>query len=216
MTWGHSMLTQFHTVSAALLVAGLSIAAPACATQTYGYHGPRGGYGREVERRAYDYGFRDGVRAGERDGRSGRSFSYNRHDDWRDADQGYERRYGDRDWYRRTYRNGFEAGYTDAYNRYGNYGRYPRTYPSYPAYPDVRGGRAALRSPAAQVGYRDGFEAGRDDADDRRAFDPQRSRRYRDGDHEYNDRYGSRDEYKREYRAAFQQGYGEGFRGGRR
>jgi hypothetical protein len=213
------MLTQFHAVPAALLVAGLSIATPACATQTYGYHGHGGGYGRELERRAYDSGFRDGVRAGERDGRSGRSFSYNRHDEWRDADQDYQRGYGDRDWYRRSYRNGFEAGYTDAYNRYGSYGRYPRTYPgypSYPVYPGARGGRAVLRSPAAQVGYRDGFEAGRDDAHDRRAFEPQRSRRYRDGDHEYNDRYGSRDEYKREYRAAFQQGYDEGFRSGRR
>jgi hypothetical protein len=213
------MLKQVHTISAALLVAGLSISSPACAAQTYGYRGPNRGYVREMERRVYDFGYRDGSRAGERDGRSGRSFSYNRHDDWRDADQGYDRGYGDRDWYRRTYRNGFEAGYTNAYNRYGSYGRYPRTYPAYPSYPGYpagAGGRAVLRSPAAQVGYRDGFEAGRDDANDRRAFDPRRSRRYRDGDHEYNDRYGSRDEYKREYRSAFQQGYEEGFRGGRR
>ena len=49
-----------------------------------------------------------------------------------------------------------------------------------------------------------------------RAFEPQRSRRYRDGDHEYDNRYGSHDAYKREYRSAFQQGYDEGFRGVRR
>ena len=40
-----------------------------------------------------------------------------------------------------------------------------------------------------------------------------RTRRYRDGDHDYNNRYGSRDAYKREYRAAFEQGYREGYRG---
>jgi hypothetical protein len=210
------MWNRTHTFSAALLVAGLSIAGPACATQTYGYRGPSGGYGRDIERQAYDYGYRDGIRAGERDGRSGRSFSFNRHDDWRDADSGYNRSWGDRDWYRRTYRRGFESGYTESYNRVAGYNRYPQVYPAYPAYPGAPGGRAVLRSPAAQAGYRDGFEAGRDDANSRRAFEPQRSRRYREGDHDYDNRYGSRDEYKREYRAAFQQGYEEGFRGGRR
>jgi hypothetical protein len=217
--WETNMVKRTETISAALLVAGLMISAPACATQTYGYRGPRSGSSREIERQAYDSGYRAGLRAGERDGRTGRSFSFNRHDDWRDADSGYGRGYGDRDWYRQTYRRGFETAYTDAYNRFGNGGRYPRTspvYPSYPSYPVSPGGRAVLRSPAAQTGYRDGFEAGRDDANSRRAFEPQRSRRYREGDHDYDNRYGSRDEYKREYRAAFQQGYDEGFRGGRR
>jgi hypothetical protein len=209
------MLKGNRAISAALLVAGLSIAAPACATQTYRYRGDV--YGRDIERQAYDYGYRDGVRDGERDGRSGRSFSFNRHDDWRDADSGYSRGYGDRDFYRRNYRRGFETGYTDSFNRFGGYSRGPRVYPNYPTYPAYPGsGRAVVRSRAADIGYRDGLEAGRDDARDRRAFEPQRSRRYRDGDHDYDNRYGSRDEYKREYRSAFQQGYSEGFRDNRR
>ena|SRR5437667_7570525 len=208
------MLTRNHTISAAVLVAGLSIAGPACATQTYGYRAPSGGYSRDIERQAYDFGYRDGVREGERDGRSGRSFSFNRHDDWRDADAGYNRSYGERDFYRRNYRRGFEAGYSESYNRMASYGRSPRAYPAYPTYPGA--GRAVVRSRAAEVGYRDGFDAGRDDANSRRAFEPQRSRRYRDGDHEYDNRYGSHDAYKREYRSAFQQGYDEGFRGVRR
>src|SRR5262245_34156524 len=172
-----------------MMLAGLWMTAPACAAQTYGY--PRGGgYGRDIERRAYDNGYRDGVRAGERDARSGRSFSYNRHDDWRDGDDGYSRSYGDRDWYRRSFRGGFERGYSEAYNRNGNYGRYPRngypdyrTSPSYPSYPSYPGGVGVPRggySAAAQTGYRDGLEAGRDDSHDRRAFDPVRSKRYRD------------------------------------
>jgi hypothetical protein len=113
------MASRFMNVPAALLMAGL-FAAPACATQTYGYRGPRDyGYGAQLERRAYDNGFREGVRAGESDGRRGRQFSYSRHDDWRDADDGYRRDFGDRDFYRRNFRRGFEAGYTEAYNRYG-------------------------------------------------------------------------------------------------
>jgi len=215
---GDNVLKRNQAIPAALLVAGLSMAGPACATQTYGYRGDV--YGRDIQRQAYDYGYRDGVRNGERDGRSGRSFSFNRHDAWRDADGGYSRGYGDRDFYRRNYRRGFEAGYTESYNRLGGYSRDPRVYPSYPTYPTYPAypapGRAVVRSRAADVGYRDGLEAGRDDARDRRSFEPQRSRRYRDGDHEYDNRYGSRDEYKRDYRTAFQQGYSEGFRGMRR
>ena len=70
---------------------------------------------------------------------------------------------------------------------------------------------AAYGNYAAQVGYRDGFDAGRNDARDRNRFDPVRSKRYRDGDHDYNNRYGDRELYKRDYRAAFEQGYREGY-----
>jgi hypothetical protein len=217
------MLSSSRFFSAALLIGGLWITAPGCAAQTYGYpSGPRNGgyYGRDVQRVAYDNGYRDGQRAGERDGRGRRPFSYNRHDDWRNADDGYRREFGNFDYYRRAYRNGFEVAYSDSYNRYGNYGQYPRNYPNgggyptYPTYPSGPGGVAVPRgsySPAGQNGYRDGLEAGRDDARSRHAFDPQRAKRYREGDHDYDNRYGSRDEYKREYRAAFQQGYRDGY-----
>jgi hypothetical protein len=83
---------------------------------------------------------------------------------------------------------------------------YPRA--GYPA-PVQRGGYG---SAAARSGYRDGIEAGRDDARHRERFDPVRARRYRQGDHDYDRRYGSRDEYKREYRSAFEQGYRDGYR----
>ena len=75
-------------------------------------------------------------------------------------------------------------------------------------YPQDRG---RYLSNAARIGYRDGIEAGRDDARHRERFDPGHARRYRDGDHDYDRRYGSRDEYRREYRSAFEQGYREGY-----
>jgi hypothetical protein len=210
------MMKTHPLLPALLMVAGLSMAAPACAAQSYRYQGPRGGYDRDIERRAYDIGYRDGVRAGERDGRSGRQFSFNRHDEWRDGDDGYRRDYGSRDFYRRSFRTGFESGYAEAYNRNS---RYPRTgYPpavSYPG-PGVVVVPRATYSPAAQNGYRDGVEVGRNDARDRNRFDPARSRRYRDGDHDYDRRFGSRDAYRQEYRTAFQRGYEDGYRGVRR
>jgi hypothetical protein len=212
---------------ALLLSAGVLVAAPACAS--YGYYGnQRNDVYRDVERRAYDNGYRDGVKKGEEDGRKGRAFLFDRHGDWRDADDGYHRDYGDREFYRRVFRRGFESGYTEGFNRYRRgygygtpqsgygYGTPQRGYgyptPSY-GYPSSV---PAYSSPAAQIGYRDGYEVGRNDARDRESFDPVRSRRYRSGDHDYDRRYGSKDEYKRVYRDAFQRGYEQGYREYRR
>ena len=191
-------MSRAHRYLAAILLA-VAIAALACAEQSYGY---RSGNAREVQRRAYDNGYHEGIASGERDAQSRRDFSYTRHDDYRDADDGYRRAHGNRELYRRAFRKGFQVGYSEAYNRTA------RTYRTFPTYPSA--GRYS--SPAAQMGYRDGLEAGRNDARDRDRYDPARSDRYRSGDRDYNGRYGTREAYMREYRAAFQQGYEQGFR----
>lgn len=207
------MLKSLRFAQAVLIVAAAG-SALACATPIYAQ---RGGYYRDLDRRAYDIGFNDGVRQGENDARRGRTYSFNQHGEYRNADNGYRREYGDREYYRRSFREGFQRGYGEGYNRYGGNGRYPSsTYPTYPVnptypvtpYPVTPRG---AYSPASQSGHRDGIEAGQRDARDRNAYDPVRTKRYRDGDHDYNGRYGSRDAYKREYRAAFEQGYREGY-----
>ena len=76
--------------------------------------------------------------------------------------------------------------------------------------------RAADLIVAAHNGFTDGYDAGRRDASRGDRFDPVRDRRYREGDHDYNSRDGSRPEYKREYREAFQRGYERGYREVRR
>jgi hypothetical protein len=222
------MLRTIRLLPATILFVGIGIASTACAAQTYG---SRGGSYPQADRRAYDLGYREGVRDGESDIRRGRDYSYTRHDTYRDADQGYRRNEGDRDQYRRSFRQGYQTGYSEAYNRYagssrnnprgGAYPTYPvgPAYPNYPpAYPNYPNGTAVPRgsvSQAGQIGYRDGLEAGRNAARSRERYDPVRAKRYREGDHDYNNRYGSRDEYKREYRAAFEQGYREGYGRGR-
>jgi hypothetical protein len=112
-------MTKLRVLPAALLAIGTLAATSACSV---GYaYGPRpyenGAHYRDIERQAYDNGFREGVRAGERDGRDGRRYEPSRHDDWRDADDGYHRDYGDRNLYRRNFRGGFEAGYAQGYRR---------------------------------------------------------------------------------------------------
>src|SRR4051812_12665147 len=215
------MFKPHRYVPAIVLSAAALFATSACASYGY-YPSQRSGYGYEVERRAYDYGYREGVKKGDEDGRKGRAFSFERHDDWRDGDDGYSRSYGDREFYRRNYRRGFESGYSEAYNRYRGYGTArPRGGNSYPSaghgYPSGGYGTARVyASRASDVGYRDGYEAGRNDARDRNRFDPVRSGRYRSADHDYDSRYGSKDEYKRVYRDAFQRGYDQGYRENRR
>jgi hypothetical protein len=116
-------------MSAVALMALLA-AAPACA-QTYGNGGygrypdryPDRGYAREIERRAYDKGYREGLEEGRNDARRNRDFAPARHNEYRDADDGYRRDYGDREFYRRTYRRGFDTGYRESYERNIRYER---------------------------------------------------------------------------------------------
>ena len=199
----------------ALLVASaLSIATPACAGQQYyGNNYPRDN--RQIERQAYDNGYRRGFEHGQDDARDRRSFRIERDSDYRNADR--YRGYRD-DYYRRVYQDAYRAGYTEGYDRIARYDR-RNTYPGYPASPNgsVSGNPGRVSGTAAtQNGYRDGYEAGRDDARDRDNYDPRRAKRYRQGDHDYENRYGSRDQYKQGYRAAFQQGYEQGYRENRR
>ena len=198
------MSSPFRHLPALALAAAVGVVTPACGAPLYQ---SRGVYSPSFEPRAYDNGRREGFARGRDDARSGRQFSYARDASYRNADWGYRRQDGNLEAYRRAFRQGFQAGYSEAFNQFAR--AIPRT-----AYP--RGTRPGIyTSPAARSGYRDGLEAGRDDARRRGRFNPERSSRYRSADHNYDRRYGSKDEYKREYRAAFQRGYEDGFTGAR-
>jgi len=199
------MFSQSRRLPALILTVAVAVAAPACASS---YYQSRGVYSQPFERRAYDNGRRAGIDRGLDDARRGREFSYTRSNEYRDADNGYRRQDGNRDEYRRTFRQGFQAGYSEGYNQFA------RTAPRTTPFP--RGARQRIySSPASENGYRDGLDAGRKDARNRDRFAPERSSRYRSADHNYNRRYGSKGEYQREYRFAFQRGYQDGFTGGR-
>lgn len=198
-----------------LLTATVAVASPACASGVL--YPQRYPVGDRDDRAYYNRGFREGQDAGADDARRGRSYDLRRHREFRDDRRGDDR--GDL----RAFRDGFAAGYEDGYRRFtrDRDDDRRRSYPPVPTYPRSQGPDGGIYrdrgvSPAAENGYRDGFEAGQKASRNGDRFDPIREKRYRDGDHDYNGRYGSRDQYKREYRNAFQQGYEAGFRGYRR
>ena len=175
--------------------------------------------GRRV---AYDNGYRDGVKRGEEAARANRPFNAERERDYRDAEEGYNRSYGDRNRYRDDYRGGFSQGYRDGYYRRSN-GNYDYGNSAYGG-PYVSGngnngnyGYGGNYSYGAyQNGAADGYRKGLEDLQDRRAPDVTRHKWYRSGDHEYDNAYGSKDSYRIDYRRGFQEGYNRAFREGRR
>jgi hypothetical protein len=187
-------------------VGSVALATPACAAQTYPY---RIDPYRDVQRIAFENGYREGAEDGRGDAGRRRDFSYGRHDDYRDADDGYRRGYGDLEYYQHSFRDGYRAGYTHAFNQVA--APYGRPYPPAAVYP-VPPGASRYGSPASQVGYRDGVEVGRNDARGREPYNPRRSPQFRSGDHDYDRRHGPREEYQQQYRAAFERGYRDGYR----
>jgi hypothetical protein len=203
------MSNVLRAASALTLALGMSLGTTAAAAPASEALNQQRDY-RDFERRAYDNGFRSGVERGERDARERRDFRVERSRSYRDGDEGF-RGYGDRDIYRRFFQDGFRAGYGDGYNRVARFDRGRFVTPVVP-YP----GNRAYASVAARSGYRDGFEAGRDDGREGEAYDPRRAKRYREADRDYTGRSGTRDDYKRDYRAAFEDGYAQGYRDARR
>ena len=225
-----STTTRFLTISAALvLLAG----APAAAqnggwlgtTPAYGGGDYRAGY-QDARRAAHDNGYRDGVRRGEQAARDRKAFNAQLERDYRDATNGYNRSFGDRERYRDDYRGGFAQGYREGYYRGDSRGQYGQ----YPGYGNDRGygngrtgnggwgngngngyGRNAGYG-AFQNGASDGYRKGLEDIEKRRYADVSRHSWYRSGDHDYDRAYGSRETYKIEYRRGFEEGYNRAFR----
>lgn len=179
----------------------------------------------EVRRIAYDEGFREGLKEGDKDRRSRDAFRYEDEGAFRDADKGYRRTYGDRERYRLAFRNGFADGYGEGYGLsrtqggWGN-GRSENGRWENGRWENGRGngrgngrwGNGGSYSPAFDNGARDGYEKGVEDAQKNRTFDPYRHSWFRAGDRHYESRYGTRDQYKDLYRRGFQEGYEQGYR----
>jgi hypothetical protein len=65
----------------------------------------------------YDVGYQDGVAMGQKDSQKGKSFRPQKNDRYEDADNGYNKSYGDKNQYKSAYREGFQRGYSDAYRQ---------------------------------------------------------------------------------------------------
>jgi|RhiMethySRZTD1v2_1073278.scaffolds.fasta_scaffold06407_4 hypothetical protein len=76
----------------------------------------------------YDNGYRDGLEKGREDANDRDSYDPVRHSWYRNGDRGYNSRYGTKDAYKLTYRDGFEAGYEQGYRGVNGYGATSRGY----------------------------------------------------------------------------------------
>lgn len=120
------------TLAAVLALTTLAAASPAQAGVRIGIEidrDRRGGYGYEgrgrynVDRIAFDNGYRDGLREGEKDDRHDDRYNFRDEGRWRDGDSGYRREYGPRYEYVSNYRRGFEEGYRQGYSNRRSYRR---------------------------------------------------------------------------------------------
>lgn len=113
------------TFVSGILLAGVSLlVVPACSTHSPGsfHHGSAHREYAQGQQRAYDRGYRQGVKAGVKDWKRHRRFDPWRHGRYRSADSGYSSRYGPRPSYGRAYRSGFRTGYAQGYSpRRGRY-----------------------------------------------------------------------------------------------
>ena len=222
------MIAKRRLIPALVVVAGLACSATAIAQpngRAWGWGQNRGG-----SQGAYDNGYRAGYDQGQADARGRNRYCYQRDGRYRDGYYGYDSRYGNRNDYRQSFRQGFASGYEQGYNGYGGSGNgratqrrdpgYGSQYPTYPnsgGYGGYGGYGGGYYNEAYDRGMREGAQKGREDAKDGDRYDPRRHNWYRDGDRGYNNRYGSRDQYKVAYRDAFERGYAQGYReyGGR-
>ena len=178
------------------------------------YHG--GSF--DARQHGYEHGYRDGFHHGQEDRERGASYD-GRSKDYKDGDRGYEKFMGDKGHYKTGYREGYLAGYDDAYRRrsgrfgdiYGHQGERYRD-GDRDARDDVYENRRWGYSDVAyDIGYRDGVEAGRSDLRKNKDHDPEGQHDYREADHGYRSSYGSKEPYRQLYRTGFMQGYEDGF-----
>lgn len=120
-------------------------------------------------------------------------------DDWwnRNRDRRDDRYERNRD--RRDRRN-------DRWNRNRRDGRYND------GYPDL-GGSFDLRQTALNAGFADGAKEGRKDRNNRERFDFRDESNYQKATRDYSSRLGDRYLYQQYYRAAFENGYDDGYAG---
>jgi hypothetical protein len=225
----------------AICSAVLATAVPAGAQQFNQWLSPRNAYTIATDSRdqapyydagrvAYDNGYRDGLKRGENAVHDRKAFDLEREGDYRDADNGYHRSYGNKDRYRDSYRSGFAEGYRSAFNRYGYNGGYsggthgravprydgtyrdPRYSTRYPTYGGNSGYYGYGANYAFQNGVNDGYQKGRDDARDGKYPDYARQKWYRSGDRHYDNHYGPKEVYKDQYRRGFRDGYERAYR----
>jgi hypothetical protein len=174
-------------------------------------------YGASLDARqhGYEHAYRDGADQGRQDRSRRVAYNLNNGGDQNGA-RGYEGFMGNRGQYIKGYREGYKAGYDDAY--YGRPDRYSQIYgrTTNGNQPPTRGDVYAARpwsaaDMAIDVGYRDGVTAGQQDRGRNTRSNFESTDIYRNADLGYRPSYGDRDAYRLKFRDSFTRGYQDGF-----
>jgi hypothetical protein len=185
-----------------------------------------GNYGGSVELRqtALNAGHNEGVRERSNNGQNGRQYDYRNSNAYRRATQDYNSRLGDRELYRRYFREAFEKGYNsngygqssrvgdDRYRNRDNNNNQARRGRNWDGYGNF-GGSFQLRQTALNAGYNEGMKQGQKDRTKRNLFGFQSYDAYQKATKDYNSGLGDRELYRRYFREAFENGYSDGVNG---
>lgn len=180
-----------------------------------------GNYGGSVElrRTALNAGYEEGTKEGRKDRGNGSRTEHRNLSSYQNATKDYNSRLGDRELYRRYFREAFEDGYNgESYardnrnRRDGNDGNQDRLGRNEDGYGNF-GGSFQLRQTALNAGFGEGVKQGREDRRMRNANGYQRQSTYQKATKDYSSRLGDREVYQRYFREAYEHGYADGYTG---
>ena len=181
-----------------------------------------GNYGgsSELRRTALNAGYEEGVKEGRKDRGNGNRTQHRNLSSYQKATKGYNRSLGDREVYRRYFREAFEDGYNaESYarhnrnrgdrNRNRDEDRSGRNEDGYGNF----GGSFQLRQTALNAGFGEGVKQGRKDRGSRNANGYQGQSSYQKATKDYSSGLGDREVFQRYFREAYEHGYADGYAG---
>jgi len=211
------MKLSFRRLVFLMAIAGLLIVFQDLSLLAQGYsHGGA----LDARQHGYEHGYRDGYESGRVSRLSNRDQDI-RNQQLKAQGNGYQESFGSEVEYSQGYREGFDAGARDSSN--GVRSRLDELFRSPdPGYnPDrsrldpgdeiYRDNHWRLEHIAGDIGYRDGVNAGSQDRQQGRAYQPRRRVAWRNGNHGYDPALGAKAAYRAAYRTSFEQGYQDGF-----
>ena len=207
-------------ISITMLAASLAIISSNAAAQRRGRNWdgyPNWGGSFDLRQTALNAGYNEGTKEGRKDSDKRTFHQYDDYKAYRNADQDYSSKLGEKDLYQRYYRLAFERGYDTEnpsrnsrdrdrdrdgdqrgrdWNRYGTYG-----------------GSFELRQTALNAGYNAGIKEGRNDGKKGRHRSYSDYGSYQKATDDYSSKLGDKELYRRYYREGFENGYEDGYRG---
>jgi hypothetical protein len=190
---------------------------------------PNWGGSYDLRQTALNAGYNEGTKEGRNDRARRRRANYQDFSSYQKATKDYNSRLGDRELYRRYFREAFQSGYDtelgiqvrrDSDNRDRNsdrdrndnngQNRRGRNWDRYGNF----GGSYELRQTALNAGYNEGIKQGRNDRSRGRYTDFRNFSAYQKATTDYSSKLGDRELYRRYYREGFENGYTDGYNGG--